>query len=277
MSPAILPEDSKTRALSSIELRRHLQDPAADQESYPWISAMRELQCRLPEEFESVISLSTSESPRDRELAADLLGQNLLAEKQRLPEVRQILLQMLNREQMPPVVKAIAFALGHVNGPECLVPLVNLSEHPSADVRLAAVSSLGGGADPRAIAAMIPRVSDEDCDVRNWATFGLGSLVEVDAPGIREALLSRLNDADLEIRDEALIGLARRRESRAVPALLRELQSLKARGGSTEQWEWFVSELEEALKLVPDPMESSDWAPVAKAISALRSEGGNRP
>ena len=66
--------------------------------------------------------------------------------------------------------------------------------------------------------------SDTDRDVRNWATFGLGSLSEADTPEIREALSNRLADDDEEVRGEAMLGLAIRGDVRVVPLILAELE-----------------------------------------------------
>jgi HEAT repeat protein len=63
---------------------------------------------------------------------------------------------------------------------------------------------------------------DEDSNVRDWATFGLGSIIDIDSTAIREALLARLKDDDDETRIEAIEGLALRGDARVVPVILRE-------------------------------------------------------
>jgi HEAT repeat protein len=64
---------------------------------------------------------------------------------------------------------------------------------------------------PAAIEALLELSRDSDVDVRNWATFALGSQIDVDTPQIREALRNRLSDSDEDTRSEALCGLARRK------------------------------------------------------------------
>src|SRR5687768_18575105 len=68
-------------------------------------------------------------------------------------------------------------------------------------------------------------MSDADEDVRNWATFGLGSMIDDDSPQIREALLARISDAHDETRGEALVGLALRQDPRVLEPLLRALRA----------------------------------------------------
>jgi HEAT repeat protein len=51
--------------------------------------------------------------------------------------------------------------------------------------------------------------ADEDEEVRDWATFGLGVLGDIDTVEIREALAARLSDANDDAREEAVVGLAK--------------------------------------------------------------------
>lgn len=70
--------------------------------------------------------------------------------------------------------------------------------------------------------AMLSR--DAVRDLRNWATFALGSQLESDSPELRAALYNRINESDPEIRGEALLGLARRRDVTIAAAVQRELE-----------------------------------------------------
>jgi HEAT repeat protein len=47
-------------------------------------------------------------------------------------------------------------------------------------------------------------------EVRDWATFALGTQIDLDTSEIRDALAARLNDPDEVTRAEAATGLSRR-------------------------------------------------------------------
>jgi HEAT repeat protein len=97
--------------------------------------------------------------------------------------------------------------------------------HAHPDVRYAVVHALSGYDDLLALNSLIELTHDENCDVRDWATFGLAQQVDVDTPVLRDALVERLSDADDDTRAEALFGLARRGDQRVIPALRNEFQT----------------------------------------------------
>jgi hypothetical protein len=64
--------------------------------------------------------------------------------------------------------------------------------------------------------------SDENSDVRDWATFAL-AISDQDSEAIRNALLARVCDVDFDTRSEAILGLASRRDHRVLPHLVEAL------------------------------------------------------
>jgi len=85
------------------------------------------------------------------------------------------------------------------------------------------VLGLSGHENASAITALIELTNDADDEVRDWATFGIGTQVEADTPEIRDALYARTSDVDGDTRGEALVGLARRKDARVLEPLIREL------------------------------------------------------
>jgi HEAT repeat protein len=98
--------------------------------------------------------------------------------------------------------------------------LIDLAGHPDATVRYGVAFALEDFESPAALAARIALSRDIDCEVRDRATFGIGSVSELDSSEIREALRDRLGDPDIDVRSEAILGLARRKEDAVVADLL---------------------------------------------------------
>lgn len=98
-----------------------------------------------------------------------------------------------------------------------------LAGHADSAMRWNVAVSLGCYPDPAAIGALIQLATDVDSDVRDWATFGLGTLQNADTPELREVLWRNLNDEDEDVRGEALVALAARHDLRVIDHLLAQL------------------------------------------------------
>lgn len=192
-------------------------------------------------EFDLGFQYAASLDPLDRATGAMILGQLGWGNRTFLEEsVDALISLMADRDEE--VVIAAAYALGHRRSPRGIPFVLPLVDHPREEVRQAAVSGLTGLDEPSAIAGLVNLAGDEAPKVRDWAAFGLGTMIDADTPEIREALFRLLDDTDAEIRGEALIGLAKRRDPRVMPALVRELEG-EFYGG------WCV----EAAELLGDP------------------------
>jgi hypothetical protein len=156
--------------------------------------------------------------------------------------------------------------MGHLHDPRAVGPLAGLQSHSEARIRHAVVSSLCGCEEEQAIAALIKRSADHDRDVRNWATFGLGSQIDTDTNAIREALLARLEDEDDEIRGEALVGLARRGDIRVVPAMLKEMEAYETE--VLRDW-ILIGDAADAVITQAKATGTKEWHPVLARLAAL--------
>lgn len=121
------------------------------------------------------------------------------------------------------VVRAAVSGLGHRPHPDALASLVELAGHADSAMRWDVAVALGHYHGPTAIDALVRLAVDADHEVRDWATFGLGTQQTVDTPQVREVLWHNLGDADEDVRGEALVGLAVRRDPRVVDQLLAQL------------------------------------------------------
>ena len=238
----------------------------ADRDNDDYWHPIAALQHRLAQVIERIQILSKNGDDKSRDTAATILGQGWVGAKVASDHCAEILLQMLAKEQSNLVLSSIIFALGHLHDPRAVEPLVGLRRHSDARVRYAVVSSLCGHDDTLSIEAMIACSSDPDRDVRNWATFGLGSQIDVDSPTIREALVARLKEEDDEIRGEALVGLARRGDIRAAATLLNELNTLEA--DVLRDW-ILITEASEEVVNHAKASGSKEWQPVLAKLAAL--------
>ena len=196
-----------------------------DEESY-W-DAIRALQWRGTREvFDQAVALGRSACPHERSIGATLLGQNLIPHRHWVDECLRTLLEMLSIDQDPHVLYSVLCALSHLKRPEAIDPALGFLDHADPDVRYGVVHALLTHEDERAITGLIRLSRDPASDVRDWATFGLGTMVdEVDTPELRQALVDRLEDEDVPTRTEAIIGLARHQDPRVLPILQRVLVS----------------------------------------------------
>ena len=174
-------------------------------------------------------TLLASQSAQRRTLGADLLGRLVGIECSTRPVASRALLEALPSESDCGTQASIVAALGQVGSPEPLEAIVDLAGSPDAGVRLAvafAVATLSPQPLSHAVRFSLIKLSgDPEPEVRDWATFGLGTLSTDDGPDVRAALLARTEDTQHTTRAEALFGLAVRRDPRAVPHLIRALQS----------------------------------------------------
>jgi HEAT repeat protein len=173
------------------------------------------------EVFAACMDLCSSPVALRRALGADVLGQlrGIDTAASYREQSAPVLTRLLGDAELR-VLSAALRAIGHLRIEADPGVLCSLAQHPSADVRYAlavALPSCGGAAT---IALLIQLMADTDDDVRDWATFGLGTQADEDSEEIRAALLRRVADVHDDTRAEALAGLAVRKDLRVLPALL---------------------------------------------------------
>ena len=174
--------------------------------------------------FEAASVLARSGDLQQRVLGLDILAQvGYRASRPFADETLPVVLEACDDDRWEVLDSAIA-ALGHLSDIRGLPAVLRHADHPSEEVRFAVAVALptvaGELPDDGVIAAMIRLSQDVDGEVRDWATMGLGTRLEVDNPAIRDALAARLDDDEGDTAGEALLGLALRKDSRALAPLL---------------------------------------------------------
>jgi HEAT repeat protein len=168
--------------------------------------------------FEEAARLILSEDPRARGMACDVLSQ--LGYEHGEPfgaESLPLLARVCTEDVSLSVLGCAVSAMGHLRQPEALPYVVTHAQHADSKVRLSVACALPsiidcewlGEAHP-VVTTLMQLTSDDDEHVRDWATFGLGTQVNVDGALVRQCLFTRLDDPHDDTRAEALAGLARR-------------------------------------------------------------------
>ncbi len=199
------------------------------------------------EVFQRALEFSNSDDPLRR-----ARGINVLAQLGCTPEnssgihpVKRLEIALHHlADQSEMVVEASAWALANIRGEKAIKALLTMRHSSNADVRHAIALGLLGETSAEAIETLIELTQDVDDDVRDYATWSLGSVPASGSPSdsveIREALRNRLNDACEEIHQEAIWGLAIRKDSEGMRILLDRFENDKAVMGDQEAAEYLL-------------------------------------
>lgn len=162
---------------------------------------------------------------------------------------------MLGDQQETPVIAAIIDAVGKAWDESATLRILPFVEHPEVEVRRSVAQALVAGvetieAQERVAIGLVTLSANPDDEVREWATFGLGSQLRLDTPTVRAALWARVSDPFRNVRDEALVGLARRRDRRITALVAAALREETASGLLFEAAEYLADpQLFDALSL----------------------------
>ena len=204
-----------------------LQGAYDNDDAWQAIHALRSAGTR--EIFEKAAEWCRSSEPFKRARGGDILAQIGKTSEHPTPlfadESFSVLTGMLESETDPVALSATITAFGHLENSSIISQILPFSYHPNADVRYGLAFALGCFADDeRGISTLIKLMTDQDTEVRDWATFGLGVLGEFDSSKIRDALFKNLSDEDEDVREEAMVGLAKRNDLRSLSAVIRSLE-----------------------------------------------------
>lgn len=227
------------------------------------------------EVFEAARLLVVSTQPHERRVGIDILAQLGIQQRPFWSETVEILKNSLRTELDNEVLESALIAFSHNELALEALPLVlQFIDHPSPGIRHAVVMALGPQRFPDSTEPLIKLSGDRDSNVRDWATFYLGTIRTEDSTEIREALAARLADSDFDTRSEAIMGLATRHDPRVIPVLLKELTS-----GTVGTLAVEAAALTHSAELLPALEALRSWWDVAtellvSAIEACRNQNG---
>jgi HEAT repeat protein len=179
------------------------------------------------EVFDRSIELTNSLDARIRTIGINVLAQLGSASRPFRAETVVRFFELLQSETDPETLRVLLVSIGHNNERLTKEQIANLCEFgasPHGLVREGLVFSLLRIRNPKAIDTLILLSSDKSSYIRDWATFGIGSLNDSNNKKIRAALWVRVDDEHLDTRCEAIVGLARRKDIRVREIIKRELQ-----------------------------------------------------
>lgn len=198
----------------------------SDKNYWRYISELRKRKSKAI--FEKSISLTNSEITKERIIGIDILAQFGYPRLHKNKILKKFF-QLLKKETDKYIISSIFYGIGH-NNEDLTTKQIDLicsfKNNKSSRVRYSLVFALTTKEEPKAIRTLIELSKDRDYEIRDWATFGLGSQIEIDNEAIRNALWKRVNDKYEAPRFEAIAGLAKRKDERVKAVLIRELENI---------------------------------------------------
>jgi HEAT repeat protein len=209
-----------------------LQGDYEDEAAWDAVSALRRR--GTDEVFHLAVNYCESAVPLERARGLNVLAElgagRPQSERPHAGESVTIAIEHL-RDEDPMVSDAAAWALAHLGGDAAISALITLRENADPDIRWAVANGLNGSERADAIAAIIELMDDPDDNVRDWATFALGTQCGVDTPEIREALRKRLSDSYVMARNEAVWGLAQHKDPQGIRMVIERLSAAEWMAG----------------------------------------------
>jgi HEAT repeat protein len=180
--------------------------------------------------FQKCVQLTQSLEINERIIGVNVLSQLGSDKRSFQKETIKLLFEMLKKEENPKIIYLILVAIGHNNErltKSHIAKIEKFKDSRSSDVRFGLVMALSRCKHKYADDILIFLSHDKHADVRDWATFSIGSLSESNDPKLIAALWERTNDRDDDTRYEAFTGLAKRKQVEIKKNIMKELETGK--------------------------------------------------
>jgi hypothetical protein len=153
------------------------------------------------------------------------LGFNPRFNKKQMVELH---FELLGQIQSNKVLTSIFHGIGHNNdelNEKQISKLIEFKSVKNIEVKHALISALSGIENSNASNVLIEFTEHKVSAIRNWSTFGIGTLIELDSKEIRNALWKRSLDTDYETKSEAIVGLTNRKDEKIKSVIISELEN----------------------------------------------------
>ena len=195
-----------------------------------YLNYISELRKRKTKEiYERCLTLINGDSDKEKIIGIDVISQFGFNPRLFQKRTLKIYFDLLKTETNKRVIESILFGISWNNENitnQQLDILCSFVTHKSAYVRYSLTYTLCRIEKDKAIDTLIKLSTDRDVDIRDYATFGLGSQFELDTSKIRTALWDRVKDKDQGVRLEAISGLAQRKDKNISEILKKEFSSI---------------------------------------------------
>jgi HEAT repeat protein len=207
--------------------------------------------------YHQAFELAKSQSDKKIIIGIDVLAQLGFDPRIRQQKTINLYFDLLENNQNDKVLFALFFGISHNNEnltKKQVSKLIEFKDSKNNDVRYSLVSALSGIENQMALETLIELSEDKYSSIRNWATFGIGTLSEENNDRIINALWKRTKDKHQETKLEAIVGLANRNQVSVKENIIDELKngeygSLLFEAIETLKDKDFVPYLERNLKL----------------------------
>lgn len=188
-----------------------------------------ELRKRANEDvYDQAFKLAKSESDKKKIIGIDILAQLGFDPRIGQKKTIELYFELLENRQSNKVLFALFYGISHNNEnltKKQVSKLIEFKGSKNNDVRYSLVSALSGIENSMAIETLIELSEDKFSSIRNWATFGIGTLSKKDDVRIIKALWNRTKDKHQETKLEAIVGLANRNEVAVKEQIIEELKN----------------------------------------------------
>jgi HEAT repeat protein len=191
-----------------------------------------------------------------------------LGEVDRIVELGQVIDALGNRltDVHPDVRDRSAWALGEIEDPTAVEPLLKALDDGDARVRARAAWALGEIEHPSAVSGLLAALADREAAVREKSVWALG---EIESDLAVDGLLRLLSDANAKVRRQVVWALGEIESPAAVPGLVQTLTDSDVE--VRRQSAWALGEIEHAsaVESLVVALRDSDWQVRRTAAWAL--------
>jgi HEAT repeat protein len=177
--------------------------------------------------FEKCLELTKSDILKERAAGINVLAQLGTSPRPFYRQSIRLFFELLETEKEPDILGTILSSIAHNKNDLSKTQIDKLCTFADSDddvIKDGLVFALLALDNTNAINVLIQLSSDKSSHIRNWATFGLGDMIERNTEKIRTALWNRTKDRHEETRFEAILGLAIRKDERVKDLITRELE-----------------------------------------------------